>query len=432
MLAVKQPAHQAIATALQHYELLHSKQSATVILWNKLAKEKQWKKISPDSDYSEFVNAQNGELDRYFSPNEFYGWRLIALLAELRACYVDIDHCTDINLAMNAMVSAGLPPPNVMVQSGNGLHFYWLHEPQPRWRLPKWQEVQDRLCDVLAGVGADPAARDCTRVLRIVGSVNSKGGQLVTGTLLNDARWNFEDLAQRVLAVPAPPKEKKAQTSRKSTTTTTQSQPKISPSVVRDINAARARTEQRPLGRSIYDRWYLVYQDILAIGRYYPNGIPEGYRNTLLHLTAVALSWFTRAEALKDELTYLAKQWTPGISDRELAEVLSQPLRRATAAQKATDRGQLTPDTETRYRYRRETLYRKLKGLITAELEPELRAIISDELRSERRKERDALRDRSSRYKGSHETSLSRTKPWEALGISRATYYRQRKAASSS
>jgi ElaB/YqjD/DUF883 family membrane-anchored ribosome-binding protein len=71
-----------------------------------------------------------------------------------------------------------------------------------------------------------------------------------------------------------------------------------------------------------------------------------------------------------------------------------------------------------------------MEPLIDAELAPQLRAIVSDEIREQHRRETEAGRDRvaEGRYKTRHEDSAAQQKPWEALGISRATYYRKKES----
>lgn len=423
MLALRKSAlHRGIDNALQHFDLLHSQQKATVLIWDKNAETKRWKKIAADADEIKFIEHQNGKHDRFISVNQFYGWRLITLLAELRSCYVDLDQCNDSGTALEALHAAKLPMPNVVMSSGRGLHLYWLHEPLPPSELPQWQLVQNKLCTALKSLGADPAAKDCTRVLRLAGSVNSKNGQVVQGFLRDSQPWKFAELLDAV--VPLAERAAKASTSKKAP--------------VRDINAARAarpkRTERsaKAVGRSIYARWYLVLQDLIAIARHH-NGIPEGYRNTWLHLCANALSWFANIETIQVELEHFARAWTPDIEESELASVLEQPLKRAAEVKELQDKGELTPETERRYKYKRTTLYSRLEGLITPELETQLRAIISEETHKNREKARLASRDRvkEGRYKQTRTqylaTSQEAQRPWAALGISRTTYYEKKR-----
>jgi hypothetical protein len=52
-------------------------------------------------------------------------------------------------------------------------------------------------------LGADPGAKDAARVLRLVGSYNSKSGKWVESIFENlDDVWEFGDLADEILPVP--------------------------------------------------------------------------------------------------------------------------------------------------------------------------------------------------------------------------------------
>ena len=73
----------------------------------------------------------------------------------------------------------------------------WKLQPTPSQALPVWQAVQDELIRKLAPFGADAGARDCARVLRLVGSVNGKNSQVVRGRVLSPQAWTLHELALR-------------------------------------------------------------------------------------------------------------------------------------------------------------------------------------------------------------------------------------------
>jgi hypothetical protein len=73
----------------------------------------------------------------------------------------------------------GIPWPSLIIFSGRGLQAKWLLEYSiPRAVLLRWNACQKRLVDRLASYGADPAAKDAARVLRLVETVNSKSGEV--------------------------------------------------------------------------------------------------------------------------------------------------------------------------------------------------------------------------------------------------------------
>ncbi|MBC3450155.1 replication protein [Pseudomonas mosselii] len=100
----------------------------------------------------------------------------------------------------------GLPAPSILIYSGRGIQAKWLLEGTiPRQALPRWNACQRYLVDRLAHVGADSMAKDASRVLRTVETVNSKSGEVCrvvhvqTGTDGQPIRYNFEYLAETLL-----------------------------------------------------------------------------------------------------------------------------------------------------------------------------------------------------------------------------------------
>ena len=73
------------------------------------------------------------------------------------------------------LADQGIPEPSLVVSSGQGLYLKWLLSGAlPQAALCRWNLVQCELLSRLAPLGADPKSRDCSRVLRLVRTVNSK------------------------------------------------------------------------------------------------------------------------------------------------------------------------------------------------------------------------------------------------------------------
>lgn len=71
-----------------------------------------------------------------------------------------------------------LPAPSLIVYSGRGVHLKWLLSGAvPRAALPRWNLLQNLLGERFAPLGADPMARDASRVLRLEHTVNTKTGE---------------------------------------------------------------------------------------------------------------------------------------------------------------------------------------------------------------------------------------------------------------
>lgn len=400
-------------TAQTHYELLHNDRTATALLWTRHNKinNTHWHKINDKQTIS--IADLVALRDVYLTPNEFYGWRNIRLLSELRALYVDIDKELS-QYELNLLIDdSGVPRPSFVVNSGRGWHLYWLIEPLSKGHLGRWQQVQDTLIERF---DADRAAKDCTRFLRLVDTVNSKNNATVAGHVFDPVPWPFQLLYDEVIDTKTDTKTSVVATAEKAK--------------VLDIQVAQAeRKHKRKTSSqsSIYSWWYLVYQDLYAIAQSYPHGIPEGHRNNFLHITAVAMSWFSSVHSIREALYDKAEKWTTGLTEREVEDAISSAINRLEKFEKGEKVMYKGREVDPRYHYKRATIYALLKDIIQPHIVNELRAIISSEQRTQRRAEREKKRDRvaEGRYKTRDSESISRVKPWESEGISRATWYRR-------
>ncbi|PRD67252.1 replication protein [Malikia spinosa] len=364
-----------IETPLEHFELLHTPdQYGTAILWERHGLGKRWHKLAPDDPYiPALLRAQIGTRDGFITVNEFRYWRQVDNLKSLRALYVDIDRFLTLEDIADALHDAKLPWPSLIVWSGRGVHLYWLHAPMPAQVLPVWQRCQDVIIKALLFAGADPAAKDCARLLRLSGTINAKNGAVVQGHIYDPEPWNWHSLCDEILGPRVEPKAAK----------------------VLDLATARADRGQRLRTGSIYDWWHLVYRDLLVIAeQHWFGGIPEGHRDQFLFLSSVALSWFAHPSTLEVELTRRARTWTPGLNAAEVRAAIQPSIKRAQKAAAGETVLWAGQQRDPRYWYKRETLHGLMAPLIGAELAPTLRAIVSDEIREQHKRETDAKRDR--------------------------------------
>ena len=102
----------------------------------------------------------------------------------------------------------GLPPPSLLIYSGRGIQAKWLLDGTiPRQALPRRNACQRYLIDRLASLGADPVAKDASRVLRLVNTVNTKSGNVCRvvhvepGPDGDPVRYGFEFMAEALLPV---------------------------------------------------------------------------------------------------------------------------------------------------------------------------------------------------------------------------------------
>lgn len=144
--------------------------------------------------------------DVYISQNTFNNRsRRLTHLKELKALYIDID-CYKINLSKEAVkyfmendLYGQIPVPNMLIDSGRGLYYIIFLENTKVEDLPKWQLVERYLYEKLKKLGADNKALDATRVLRVVGSTNSKNNELVKVIDTYDYQYTLDEIIENYI-----------------------------------------------------------------------------------------------------------------------------------------------------------------------------------------------------------------------------------------
>jgi hypothetical protein len=102
-----------------------------------------------------------------------------------------------------------------------------------------------------------------------------------------------------------------------------------------DLTAAAAREVPycQAMGSSIYHWWYLVDENLCVItDNHWFGGGPDGYRDRVLFLMGVALSWYTKAEWLHNEILASARTFTPTLSEKEVDDKIAPVLKRVQRA----------------------------------------------------------------------------------------------------
>ena len=117
--------------------------------------------------------------------------RTISNVHQVQVAWVDVD-CYALGLEPTAELVeklteraafCGIPRPSHIVSSGRGFYLKWLlTSPVAATDLPAWNALQHRLASLYADLGADYAAMDAARVLRVVGSINSKAELALSNT----------------------------------------------------------------------------------------------------------------------------------------------------------------------------------------------------------------------------------------------------------
>jgi hypothetical protein len=269
----------------------------------------------------------------------------------------------------------------------------------PRAALPRWNLLQATLIDKLKTIGADPAARDAARILRLVQTVNTKSGEVARVVHVeehdgNILRYDFNYLCDFLF-----------------------------PLTQDELKAKRESRLNKPRKISVFfSGQKLAWDRLEDLRRLYEirGGVPVGERMTNLfwRLNFLLLSRVTDSKNMWTEALALGKEiddsWS--FQNGELGTL----FRKAQSYEKGEkidfDGRQYSP----LYTPRNDTLI-NIFG-ISPDEEKNMVTIISHEEKYRRRVEKRRQNGLIPRQEYEN-NSLSRLKPWDTMGISRRTYY---------
>jgi len=327
--------------------------------------------------------------DVYISQNRFWGTRAVSRLAELSALYVDLDYYMHPNL--NGMHALGvlelafaelqhskIPRPSLAVSTGRGLALIWRHEPVPRVVLPKWNLCQEYIFEALKGLGADPTAKDAARVLRLVGSRNSKSGTIVEAIWEEhgEAIWEFGGLADEIL--PLSRRELEERCANRS-----ENQDKIASKDSRTASKSRDNIEERFTAATLALGRLSDLQRLLKLRGY--DKLPPGQRDSWMFVVATSLAKLVEPQFLEREILVLGRDYA-GWSEVETRSRMQSVISRAHAASvgdKVEYNGQ---QRDPRYRLTNKWIINTLG--ITPSEEKEMEVLISKDTKRQRDRER--------------------------------------------
>ena len=406
-----------------HASILHPAGRGRVTIARKA--DGRWRETSvPVSDITYAVRHLQGEQDVYLTQNRFHGRRrLVSRLAELDALFIDLDYYKTehgdahpqhvLGLALEALEQARIPCPSFAVSSGRGLALIWLHRPVPRAALPRWRACQQMLCRILEPLGADRQATDAARVLRLIGTRNSRSDTLVEAIMPVGDIWDFDLLADEILPIPRVQLIALCLERAKRRSV----HPGAKPRPMRWFTAAGLwELRLAELQRLLEHRWF--------------GALPAGQRNLWMLLAGVATSYLVPASVIHREIVALADQATGGHwLEREAATSMSAVIARAEQAARGERIEYRGKPIDPRYRFRTDTIIDQL-GITEAEMRAgDFRHLVSAEIRREHHRAAELQRRRAASMaprQTYEEHSLSQLKPWQDEGISRRTWYRRR------
>lgn len=279
----------------------------------------------------------------------------------------------------------GIPTPSMLIFSGRGIQAKWLLDGTiPRQALPRWNACQKYLIDRLMAIGADVAAKDASRVLRLVDTVNTKSGEICRVVHVETAadgqpvRYGFEYLAEMLLPVAR-------------WTIEQQRQERAERKQLKLLPGAKTDNLRGFSGRQL--AWHRL-EDLRKLATL-RGGVSEGERMQHLfwRLNFLLLSGATHSSQMYYEAKALAAELAPAWAyrDKELMTLYSK----AKAYEKGEKISFAGREFAPLYTPKNDTLINLFQ--ITDDEQAQLRTIISKDMALERRRERDRTRDEARR-----------------------------------
>lgn len=135
-------------------------------------------------------------------------------VSRLKWLYVDLDYYHGYYKGFTSQQILGIleldyfekkiPVPTYVINSGRGMYLLWRVDEHIK-AYPRWARMQKYLCEQLAEFGADhKVATDSSRVLRQIGSINSKSGTSVHIMQYQDVKYSLSNLMREYVTDPAP------------------------------------------------------------------------------------------------------------------------------------------------------------------------------------------------------------------------------------
>ncbi len=371
--------------------------------------------------------------------------RKMVNLTRIGVNFVDLDiyksgakNCSrsEILLQIHAICAdSGIPSPSWVNFSGQGYQAKWLLDAYlPRSALVRWKLVQERLVEMFEPLGADHGAKDASRILRVVGSFNSKSSKMCEvawmkgQTLDTAASCNFETLAKALLEHERPKGKK----------------PKKE-DLHFELVSNKPRNAKVLRGYHTAQLAWARLEDLRKLATL-RGGIQKGMRNTYLLIVAcqLALCGLVHPGNFRSEVKSLQREISNDpewLSNTDLLGSLMSRVKAHYAKQKIELDGgrQVTPI----YTYKTSSIISLLS--ITDDEQQQMKTLISKELATQRNTERErekrraqgvverakylsASEDRKQQIRSLKESGLSVTEIAAALGISRPTVYTALKA----
>lgn len=257
----------------------------------------------------EILEEVEGKEDVYITPNTFFRpKRKNEFIRQFRALYIDIDLKRGLNInnviqeIILKVVDNKIPMPSMFVDSGRGLHLYWIVKDAPYQAIYTWQELEDYLYYQLKDLGADKQATDAARLLRLPNTINSRNKKECKILHSTDEKYSMYELRQKYLGW----KPKKP---------------------AHDIEIIKRNSKVVNLFNS-YTLHLARLRDIIKLcelrkWHIAPRGLQAGKRNAFVHLYAYWEGLYTRnIEELTEKVNKFNAKFDIPLSDKEVSQII--------------------------------------------------------------------------------------------------------------
>lgn len=218
-MSVRQPKQELLEFGpVDHFDALHGQHDAAVAVCRN--RDRWFEEVLLKDEARELVeDVPLWGGDTYFSQNGFLPYPYVSYMRRcdsnvraLTSCWVDLDYYNidvlrDLRIEQVSELILSdhpwLPAPSTVIDSGRGGYLHWLFADRVHTsskQKSRWQFAMEMLTKLLKPYGADPHTVDFARVLRIVGSTNTKNGAQVAlvGNVVGN-RVNFGEFTGQVL-----------------------------------------------------------------------------------------------------------------------------------------------------------------------------------------------------------------------------------------
>ena len=318
-----------------------------------------------------------------------------------------------------------IPAPSVIISSGRGIYLKWYwSRPIPRAAAGRAVAVNKQLVQLFSGMGSDPACVDVSRILRVVGTLNSKNNEpveLLHQTEINGKiiTYDFEMFADEILPFSmAEIREFRAKQKERY-----EAKGQI---ILLAQERAKARfSAGNRKGFNKYDWCWKVTEDIRKLAEMRFNGLvpycQESGRQVgpdmFAHIGASMLGHVIPSNQLWPEIKTWAGLILPASYVNDKRNLMAHSSSLLLKAKKGDS-----------YKYRAQTIIERLE--ISSDEMLEMSCLIDKD--EKRRRDREEWRkNHSGLSRDEYDSkrlaeSEKLAEPWEKMGISRRTYYRRK------